>query len=255
MSINTDLLRRNDGKKYTTLILGGMHIDAIENSIKENKDMEHSTHTHIGFKASDTKFIGEDGRKLTFKSIVHALESSQEGNDHRIQDYKNLSDVAKKTPSFLVSNSYAKYNGKYVITKFDVEEDSGGTFNIDWELQEVITAPVTMQTFRVWGKAPTTKPTPPTNTASKASANTTHLLTKCPTMSRKEYGTRSGVDCVKRLQIFMQAGGYYLRGRLDGNFGPYTESELKRVQSTRKLTQTGVWDNTTITFYKKLYGL
>ena len=254
MTLNSNLLTRRDGLKYTILILNGMYINAIEDSIKEVNDMQHSTNVHVGVKASDTKFISESGRKLTFKSVVHALESSAHGKEHRIQDYQAMSDIVKKTPAFLTSNSYAQYNGKYIITKFDVTEDSGGNFEIDWELQEVITAPVTSKTFRVWGNAPSNSSS---STAKKVtvSSNTQYLLTKCPILSRKKYEPYHGVACVKRLQVFLQAGGFYLKYKLDGWFSKYTEAELKKAQKKRKLPQTGVWDAKTIAFYKKLYNI
>lgn len=254
MTLDKNLLLRRDGLKYTQIILGGMYINAIEDSIKEVNDMTHSTNAHVGVHASDTTFITQYGRKLSFKSIVHALESSGHGREHRIQDYQSLFDIHKKTAAYLVSNSYAQYNGKYLITKFDKEEDGGGNFVIDWELQEVITAPVTAKTFRVWGNAPSTSST---TTAKKVtvSSNTKTLLTKCPTMTRAKYGTKTGIACVKRLQIFLQAGGFYLKYKLDGNFGKYTEQELKKAQKKRKLAQTGAWDTKTIAFYKKLYSI
>lgn len=254
MAFDTNLLERSDGQKYTTLMLNGVSIDAIEDSISETNDMTHSTNVHVGVKASDTTFISEAGRKLTFKSIVHALETSSSGNEHRIQDYQDLADTVKKTAAYLVSNSYAKYNGKYIITKFDKEEDSGGNFEISWELQEIITTSVTSKTFRVWGKAPSTSSS---STATKVtcSDNTKYLLTKCPTMSRAKYESKHGVACVKRLQIFLQAGGYYLKYKLDGWFSVYTEAELKKAQKKRGLPQTGVWDAKTISYYKKLYKI
>jgi hypothetical protein len=257
MTRDIKLLERMDGRKYTTMVFGGGHITAIEDSIKEVKPMQHSTNDHVGVKASDTSFISESGRKLTFKSVVHALETSNIGKQHRIQDWNKFADVYKKTPGYLVSNSYAQYNGKYIITKFDKEEDTGGNFTIDWEIREVITAPVTAKTFRVWGKAPSNSSTSSSTTAKKVtvSSNTKYLLTKCPVMSRAKYGTKTGVACVKRLQTFLQAGGYYLKYKLDGNFGKYTEQELKKAQKKRKLSQTGAWDTKTIAFYKKLYGI
>lgn len=257
MTLDMNLLERPDGQKYTVLTLNGMYINAIEDSITENNDMTHSTNMHVGVTASDTTFIGQNGRKLSFKSVVHALEPSLLGNEHKIQDYQDLCDTVKVTAAYLVSNSYAKYNGKYMITKFDVEEDNGGNFEIDWELQEVVTAPVTSQTFRVWGVAPSAS-TPTSSTTTKkvtCSANTQYLLTKCPVLSRKAYQTKKGVDCVKRLQIFLQAGGFYLKYKLDGWFSVYTEAELKKAQKKRGLPQTGIWDAKTIAYYKKLYNL
>jgi hypothetical protein len=254
MTLNSNLSTRRDGLKYTILVLGGMNINAIEDSIKEVKDMQHSTNVHVGVKASDTTFISESGRKLTFKSIVHALETSAHGREHRIQDYQYLADSVKKTPAFLVSNSYAKYNGKYIITKFDETEDSGGNFEIEWELQEVIAAPVTSKTFRVWGVSPSNSSS---SNAKKVTvpSNTKYLLTKCPVLSRKKYESKKGVPCVKRLQIFLKAGGFYLKYKDDGWFSKYTEQELKKAQNKRKLPQTGVWDAKTIAYYKKIYKI
>lgn len=260
MAFDINLLKRNDGLKYTQLVLGGTIINAIDESIKENNPLEHSTNTHIGEYASDTSFISQSGRRLTFKSVVHAIESSQNGLEHRIQDYQDLFDKYKKTDAYLVSNSYAQYNGKYIITKFDKEEENGGSFVIDWELQEVITAPVTSKTFRVWDKAPsaaTPTTTKTTTTPNKVvvSSNTKYLLTKCPTMSREKYGTKTGVSCVKRLQVFLQGGGYYLKYKCNGQFNKALETELKMVQKRRKLPQSGVWDKKTIAFFKKSYKL
>lgn len=257
MAFDTNLLTRTDGLKYTQIILDGIEINAIEDSIKQVNDMEHSTHVHTGEFASDTSFINQSGRRLTFKSVVHAIESSLNGQDHRIQDYKDLFDKCKKEASYLVSNSYAQYNGKYMITKFDIEEENGGSFVIDWELQEVITAPVTSQTFRVWNKSPTAATTTTTTTTKKVtvSSNTLILLTKCPTLSRKKYGTKTGVSCVKRLQVFLQGGGYYLKYKCNGRFNKALETELKKVQKRRKLPQTGEWDKKTIAFFKKSYKI
>lgn len=262
MAFDTNLLLRSDGLKYTQVILDGIVINAIEDSIKQVNDMQHSTNVHTGEYASDTSFINQAGRKLTFKSVVHAIESSTNGQEHKIQDYNDLFDKCKKEAAYLVSNSYAQYNGKYMITKFDIEEENGGSFVIDWELQEVITANITSQTFRVWNKSPTaatptttTKTTTTTTKKVTVPSNTTYLLTKCPIMSRKSYQTKKGVACVKRLQIFMQSQGYYLKYKLDGWFSKYTEQELKKVQKKRKLPQTGVWDKKTIAFFKKLYKI
>ena len=255
MTFDPNLQTRRDGLKYTQIKLGIMYLNAIEDSIKQVNDMDHSTNVHVGVNASDTTFISQSGRKLSFKSVVHALESSSKGREHRIQDHQVLFDMYKKTPAYLISNSYAKYNGKYIITKFDYEEDSGGNFTIDWELQEVITAPVTSKTFRVWGKAPSASSSTTTAKKVTVSSNTQYLLTKCPVMSRAKYGTKTGIACVKRLQIFLQAGGFYLKYKLDGNFGKYTEQELKKAQKKRKLSQTGAWDTKTIAFYKKLYSI
>lgn len=255
MALDTNLLLRKDGLKYTQIVLGGMDINAIEESIKEVNAMEHSTNPHIGVNASDTVFITQYGRKLSFKSVVHEIESSNSGREHRIQDYQNLFNTHKKTAAYLVSNSHAEYNGKYIITKFDKEEEAGGSFVIDWELQEVITAPVTSKTFRVWGKAPSATTTTTTTKKVTVPANTKTLLTKCPTMSRKKLGTKMGVSCVKRLQTFLKSGGYFLKYKSNGNFGKFTEAELKKAQRKRKLPQTGVWDKKTIAFYKKLYKL
>jgi len=261
MAFDTNLLLRADGLKYTQVILDGILINAIEDSIKQVNAMQHSTNVHTGEYASDTSFINQAGRKLTFKSVAHAIESSLNGQGHKIQDYKDLFDKCKKEATYLVSNSYAQYNGKYMITKFDIEEENGGSFVIDWELQEVITANITSQTFRVWNKSPTAAtPTTTTNTTTTpnkvvVSSNTKYLLTKCPTMSRKKYGTKTGVSCVKRLQVFLQGGGYYLKYKCNGQFNKALETELKKVQKKRKLSQTGVWDSKTIAFYKKLYKI
>jgi len=253
MTLDTNLLLRKDGLKYTQIMLGGMEIDAIEESIKEVNAMEHSTNPHIGVNASDTEFITQTGRKLSFKSVVHEIESSNSGREHKIQDYQNLFDTHKKTPAYLVSNSYAEYNGKYIITKFDKEEEAGGSFVIDWELQEVITAPVTSKTFRVWGKAPTATTT--TTKKVTVSANTKALITKCPTMNRKKNGTKTGQICVKRLQIFLKAHGLFLKYKTNGGYGKAMELEVKKLQRKRKIPESGAWDARTIAFYKKLTKL
>ena len=256
MALDTNLLLRKDGLKYTQIVLGGMEIDAIEESIKEVNAMEHSTNPHIGVNASDTEFITQYGRKLSFKSVVHEIESSNSGQGHRIQDYQNLFDIHKKTSAYLVSNSHASYNGKYIITKFDKEEEAGGSFVIDWELQEIITAPVTSKTFRVWGKAPSATTTPTTTTKKvTVSTNTKILITKCYLMSRKKHGTKTGLVCVKRLQTFLKANGFFLKYKTNGNFNKATEIELKKLQRKRKIPQSGAWDSKTRLFYKKLTKL
>lgn len=262
-----------DPKSWTTILLkakesdsSGMYIDAISDSIKEINDYEHSTNLSHGAEVgSDTKYMGESGKKLTFNSIVPNYATSPHGREHRVRDYAHLVGIAKKTPYYLVSNSYADYNGTYIVMKCDREEDEGGNFYLNWELQELIVPKVVEKTFRVFGTAKTTsssttsKKTTPKKTT--ASSNTFNLLNNCPVMRRKDLefdkkgNKRMNITCVKRLQKFMQDGGYYTKYKLDGWFSKYTENELAKVQKNRKLKITGVWDNQTIEYYKKLYKI
>ena len=51
----------------------------------------------------------------------------------------------------------------------------------------------------------------------------------------------------------MQGQGYYKKYKVDGKFGSYTKTELKKLQKAKKLKQTGKWDKATIKYFQKKY--
>lgn len=245
------------------LKIDGTDIINIE-GIDEDPQWEHVTNSNIGIKASDTQYISEEGRKITFKSSIPFHEEKYD-----IRFYRKLAEKLKKPLKKdpwgykLVSNAKGDYGGFYVLVDFKPKMDNAGNYELEWGLQEIIIPNVTeTKTFRVFGTATSTKKTGTVKKA-VASNNTILLILNCPVMGRKikigkskiTYDEKKGISCVKRLQKFLQAGGFYTKYKVDGWFSTYTAKELKKAQKKRKLKGTGNWDKKTIEYYKKLYKL
>ncbi len=244
------------------LFVEGVEIKNIE-GINEDPQWEHVTNSNVGVKGTDTQYISEEGRKITFHSSIPYDEPKYD-----IRFYRKLAEKLKippKTEPFaylLTSNAKGDYKGNYILVDFQPKMDNAGNYELDWHFQEVIVPKVTEKTFRVFGTATTTKKTGTVKKA-VASNNTMLLILNCPVMGRKikigngktTYEEKKGISCVKRLQKFLQAGGYYTKYLVDGWFSTYTAKELKKAQKKRKLKQTGNWDKKTIEYYKKLYKL
>ena len=89
--------------------------------------------------------------------------------------------------------------------------------------------------------------------SSNKSDNCESLFKNC---NKKLSRSSKKSDCVKKLQTFLQAHGYYLKSgkhtlKLDGYYGPYTQSAVKSIQKAYKLKPTGAWDKQTIAYFKK----
>lgn len=233
------------------IVFEGMNINNIIDEIQVQKDISITSNDYLGGSGSSTDFISESGNILTFESYCLHYEESWHGNNHRIGDYKSLFKTYHTKAGVVTSKSNASINGNYIITKFEIKEDTAGNFRISWELREQIPFNVTKQTFRVWGKPKQATATKKTvkKSGSSPSSNTKYLLKNCGLMSKGSKATK----CVKVLQKFLQAGGYYKGYKLDGVFGVYTVKELKKVQKKRGLKQTGKWDKATRAYYQKKY--
>lgn len=237
------------------IVFNGMNINNIIEEIDVSKERDYSDSPYVGSSGSTTSYVSEYARVITCSSLCMHYEESAHGNPHRIDDYKQLAETYKNKTAVLTSESNLDLKGNYMITKFNVTEDTMGNFTIDWEFKEVVPFNVTKQTFKVWGKSSVastgaSKKTTTTKTSTSGpSSNTKYLLKSCPLMSK---GSKSK-SCVKRLQKFLQAGGFYKGYKVDGVYSTYTFKAVKQAQKKRKLKQTGNWDKTTRAYYQKLY--
>ena len=238
---------------------------AITNIISEidiKKARDYNTSPFIGGSGSNTDFISQLGRVLTFKSIVTSYEELNDDGtvmeNPPIKVYEKLAEDYKSKTGVLTSESHIDLKSNYLCTGFNVIEDTGGNFTIDWEFTEVLKFnKVKPTTFRVWGSAAqSTNSKKQSKTSSKTSGNKVNktskaLLTKCGTLSPSNKVSK----CVKYLQKFMQSLGYYKKYKIDGIYAQYTKAELKKLQKAKKLSQTGKWDKKTIAYFKKKYKL
>ena len=216
---------------------------------------EYNTSPYIGEIGSSTNFVSELGKIISFKSILPKYSES----DYSIEDYRNLSVEYKNKTGVLTSTSNLDLKGNYLCTNFEVTEDTGNNFTISWEFTEVMGFNRIKKSFRVWGSAKTaTQPSTkkPSSTTTKKSGSTNSISTNTKKLL-KDCGTLSPSNksrtCVKYLQKFLQAGGFYTKYKIDGIYAKYTTAELKKAQKKRKLKQTGKWDKATIRYYQKKY--
>ena len=239
------------------IIFAGFDIINIVNEIKIDRQQDFNTNNYIGSNGgSDTEFISESGRIISFQSIV-PYDARSETRGHKVNDYKALAKNYKKTAKVLTSPSEIGLKGNYKITKFDVKEDTKGNFIIDWEFTEVIPFNVTKKTFRVWGKAVTKsnsktntkKVTTKTSGSTNLNSNVKYLLKTCPTLHKND----SHKKCVKSLQKFLQSKGYYTKYKVDGLYQTYTVKAVQGLQKKYKLKVTGLWDKNTRSFFQKQY--
>ena len=227
-------------------------IDDID--IKYTRD--YNTSPYVGGTGSNTNFVSELGRILSFKSIVTSYDELETDGSVKtespITTFLNLSKEYKNKTGVLTSSSHIDLKGNYLCTGCNVVEDTGNNFTIDWEFTEVIQFNSVKKTFRVWGSASsTTKKQQKTakTSGSKLNSNSKKLLKSCGTLS----SSNKVKACVKYLQKFMQSLGYYKKYKVDGKFGSYTKTELKKLQKAKKLKQTGKWDKDTIKYFQKKY--
>ena len=223
-------------------------------SVKAKRD--YNTSPYIGGTGSKTNFVSELGRVITFKSIVASYDVLEGSDESVLTTYNNLSETYKNKTGVLTSNSELNLKGNYLITGFDVTEDTGNNFNINWEFTEVIPFNVVNKTFRVWGSASQSNASKKSNKNGKASGNKVNktsktLLTKCSTLSPSNKASA----CVKYLQKFLQSLGYYKKYKVDGIYAQHTKQEVKKLQKAHKLKQTGNWDKDTIKYFRNKYKI
>ena len=235
------------------IIFANTPITNIIEDISIKNDGDYSTSPYVGGTGSDTTFVSELGRVISFKSICPYYEELDK-SEAPITTFEKLSKEYKNKTGVLTSNSHIDLKGNYLCTGFSVVEDTGNNFTISWEFTEVIPFNTVKKTFRVWGSAATTAATKKQKktskkSGSKLSTTTKTLLKSCGTLSPSNKASK----CVKYLQKFLQSVGYYKEQKVDGIYGSKTKAEVKKLQKAKKLKQTGKWDNNTIKYFRKKY--
>ena len=224
-------------------------IDDID--VKSTRD--YNTSPYIGGIGSNTNFISELGKVISFKSLCPSYEELEDDGSVKseppITIFKNLSKEYKDKTGVLTSLSHLDLKGNYLITECNIVEDTGNNFTIDWEFTEVIPFNSIRQTFRVFGSAASATNGAKKSNKNKFKLNSTSktLLKKCKTLSPSNKPSK----CVKYLQKFLQSGGYYKKYKIDGVYGSKTKKSVKKVQKVYKLKQTGNWDKNTVKFFQK----
>ena len=227
-------------------------------TIKSERD--YNTSPYVGGTGSNTNFISELGRVISFKSICPYYEEINDNGSVKtttpISTYKDLAKNYKAKTGVLTSSSHMNLKGNYLCTGFEVVEDTGNNFTIDWEFTEVIKFNSVKKTFRVWGSAAASSASKKQNKTAKTSGNKLSkknktFLTKCKTLtpSNKVH------TCVKYLQKFLQSLGYYKKYKIDGIYGKNTKNEVKKLQKANKLTKTGNWDKKTLKYFRNKYKI
>lgn len=242
------------------IIFENIPITNIIDDISIKQAREYNTSPYVGGTGSDTNFVSELGRVISFKSICPYYEEIEDNGELKteppITTFKNLASTYKNKTGILTSNSHIDLKGNYLCTEFEVVEDTGSNFTISWEFTEVIPFNSTKATFRVWGSAASSSATKKQKKTAKTSGNKLNkasktLLKSCGMLSpsNKVY------TCVKYLQKFLQSQGYYKKGKVDGKYGTSTKAEVKKLQKAHKLKQTGNWDLKTIQYFQKKYKI
>ena len=240
------------------IVFENIPITNIIDDITITKSRTYNTSPYIGGSGGSTSnFVSELGRVISFKSICPNYDETDA--ESPISIFQGLSETYKNKTGVLTSNSHVDLKGNYLCTGFEIVEDTGNNFTIDWEFTEVLPFNMVKKTFRVWGSAATkTASTTKKQTAaktttktsgSKLSSTTKTLLKSCGTLSPSNKSRK----CVKYLQKFMQSLGYYKKYKVAGIYAKYTKSELKKLQKAKKLKATGNWNKTTLNYFRKKY--
>ena len=200
-------------------------------------------------------FNGKITKEISITSIIPVYESDLFDTYSRLWD-KNTTDLK---PVIIYYNLFTNHNNgenyldsnpNYYWTGFEITENTHNAVEIVWTFVEYIPFKIVKKNFSIWSKVQTknnTKKKTTTKTKSTASNNTKLLLAKCGNLSRND--KKSGIKCVKYLQKFLKAGGYYKGYKLDGLFAYYTQRELKKAQKKHGLPQSGKWDTLTRCYY------
>lgn len=235
-------------------------ITNIIDEISIKSDRDYKTSPYVGGTGSNTNFISELGRVISFKSVCPYYEQIENDGTFKTTSpltvFKNLAKEYKDKTGVLTSTSHIDLKGNYLCTNFEVVEDTGHNFTISWEFTEVIPFNSVKKTFRVWGSAAkATSSTKQSKTAktsgSKLSSTSKKLLKSCGTLSTSTKVSK----CVKYLQKFLQSLGYYKKHKVDGIYGSNTKSAVKKLQKAKKLKTTGKWDKATVKYFQKKYKI
>lgn len=233
-------------------------IDEI--TVKTNPS--HQTNEYIGSDGSNTTFVSDSGRVITFKMIIPAYAENEDGP--KISNYLSLYRTYKKKTGVLTSQSHLNLKGNYMFTEFNVTEDAGNNFECSCEFTEVKKFNATKKTFRVWGNVSsknkkTIKPIKPFEFKSKLDHNLRILLLQCNVLTG--LNPNKSFICVKRLQKFLQKEGYYTKFPIDGKLGKQTTAAIQQLQTailatspkTVKLKANGLWDKYTVAYVRHKY--
>lgn len=192
-------------------------------------------------------YAGQDGAYVSKRpSGARKVSGKFYAND---EEYLAIKDIYKEKGSIsLSSTSKADYTGFYIITEWKQREIKNNHFEIEITLEEVTTYNVVAKYFttQTTAKPATTKKT--TTTAKKKTANTStwsKMYKNCPVSKFKYHSSfYNAGNCVKWAQTILKKCGYYTRA-IDGWYGPYTRTAVKKLQKKKKLKQTGVLDKNT----------
>ena len=232
------------------IVFENVAITHIINDISIKQSRDYNTNPFVGGTGSDTNFVSELGRVISFKSICPYRDALEDDGSVKTEPpitvFKNLSETYKQKTGVLTSTSHYDLKGNYLITGFDIVEDTGSNFTIDWEFTEVNIFNTVKKKFNVWGSAPKRKSK---NNSKEISKTTKTLLKSCGTLKPSSKASK----CVKYLQKFLQSKGYYKKQKIDGVYGSKTKTELKKLQKKAKLKTTGNWDKATVKYFKKKY--
>lgn len=242
------------------IVFENIPITNIIGEINIKQSRNYNTSPYIGGTGSNTNYISELGRVISFKSICPYYDEI-EADTSPITIFKNLAETYKNKTGVLTSDSHIDLKGNYLCTEFDVVEDTGNNFTITWSFTEVLPFNRVKKTFRVWGSAATStasktqqKTAAKTQVTVKSSGDklsktTKTLLKSCGTLSSSNKARK----CVKYLQKFLQSIGYYKGYKVDGIYGQYTKAAVKKLQKNNKLKNTGNWDKATVKYFQKKY--
>lgn len=241
------------------IVFENIPITNIIGEINIKQTRNYNTSPYIGGTGSNTNYISELGRVISFKSICPYYDEI-EADTSPITIFKNLAETYKNKTGVLTSDSHIDLKGNYLCTEFDVVEDTGNNFTINWSFTEVLPFNRVKKTFRVWGSAANSttsktqqKTAKRTQVTVKASGNklskTTKTLLKGGVLSPSTKVNK----LVKYLQKFLQSLGYYKGYKIDGLYGQYTKAAVKKLQKNKKLKTTGKWDKATLKYFQKKY--
>lgn len=226
--------------------INGTTIPYIEDKINIKEDINNTVNNYVGANSgSNVEYIGNNGKVISFTSVVPPKEIVS--ND-LLNDYINKANTWKKKPYYLICPLQTEINGNYQLTGFDYYFNDKKTAYVSWEFTQVLSVNFKTETFKVFTTKTNKKST---KTIKQIGTWIIYLLWKCGTLKRKDSAKAS--KCVKYLQKFMQKKGFYTKYKLDGKFQYYTQKELKRFQKKYKLKDTGVWDSTTIKYWRKRF--
>lgn len=236
------------------IVIDGLNINRIIDEIKVSTDLAYSESPYVGAKGSQVEYVSETGRVITCSNLCAFYEESCHEREHRIDDYRYQAEINKTKPAVLTSKSHLDLKGNYLVTGFNVTEDTMGNFIIDWEFTEVMKFNTTKQTFRVWGNKNTNQNKADTKMTALVKKSIKYLYGgKCGTLKKGSSGT-----CVKALQNMLQSNGLYKGCTVDGSYGNETfkavgKMQQRIVKKDKSVKVNGAFDKPTRDYVKKYY--